>query len=126
MNTVTRTERGWAGHFIEGYRCLFRRNTLLECGKIKVVVSTVGAYRNPQTYRIETIGCERHYETMAFHATFEDPYWEADVHREVSFDSPWQLHYPDIFPAGVDNIANDMHEAVVAELTSKLSSGTPL
>lgn len=125
---VKRTERGWVGHFIGGHRCRFRRNTLLECGEKKVVVSTVGAYESP-TGRFETIGVNRWFETMAFNAKFAHGYWDADVTEEIVFESPWALcaetweelctTYPQ-----VDNSANDMHEAVVAELTQKLGGDT--
>lgn len=123
MNTVTRTERGWAGHFIASNRCLFRRNTLLEYREIKIVVSTVGLYRDMRTDVIDTIGCERHYETMAFHAEFIDPYWEIDTDRQINFDSNWSLYYPDGVPREADMDANDMHETVVNEIINSLESG---
>lgn len=123
MNTVTRTERGWAGHFIASNRCLFRRNTLLEYREIKIVVSTVGLYRDRRTDEIVTIGCERHYETMAFHASFQDPYWEIDTDRQINFCSDWSLYYPEGFPRDSDNAANDMHETVVNEIINNLESG---
>ena len=97
---VKRTERGWAGHFICANRCLFRRNTLLECGDIKIVVSTVGLMPTPQEYKklgisqgdFEPIGLDRHYETMAFHASTSDTrYHDADVTRQIYFESPWAI-----------------------------------
>ena len=120
---VKRTERGWAGHFICAENCKFRRNTLLECGDIKIVVSTVGAmYLNG---KLEEIGCNRHYETMAFHVDKSSgEYKDADVSREVSFDSNWALKWhKDGF---IDNEANEMHEAVVKELSDKMSRGVEL
>jgi len=39
---IKRYERGWAGHFICSYLCHFRRNTLLEFGNVRIVISTVG------------------------------------------------------------------------------------
>lgn len=65
---------------------------------------------------LETIGCNRHFETMAFHAEYDGRYWDADVTRQVDFDSPWMIAESD-----ADDRANDMHEAVVAELTAKIA-----
>ena len=123
MSTVTRTERGWAGHFIASNCCLFRRNTLLSYPGVRIVVSTVGLYRDRRTDEINTIGCERHYETMAFHAEFIDPYWEIDTDRQINFDSNWSLYYPDGVPREADMAANDMHETVVNEIINSLESG---
>ena len=121
LKEVKRTERGWAGHFCCSDSCKFRRNTLLECGDVKIVVSTVGAmYING---RREEIGLDRHYETMAFHV---DPksgdYKDAAVHRQVWFESPWALKVKktDKF---IDIKANDMHEAVVKEISDNLAKG---
>ena len=117
---VKRTERGWPGHFICADKCLFRRNTLLECGEKRVVVSTVGAYIIND--KMEQIGNRRYYETMAFEAIANGPYWDADVSSEFSFESKWSITGESIddIPLGVDNIANEMHEAVVAEITETL------
>jgi hypothetical protein len=121
---VKRTERGWPGHFCCADRCIFRRNTLLECNNIKVVVSTVGkmidihAEGYPNKITFDEIGYNRHYETMAFHAKrFADKYWDADVCRQIDFDSQWSISEID-----ADDVANDMHEVVVKELTNKLKS----
>jgi hypothetical protein len=118
--TVKRTERGWAGHFICSYKCLFRRNTLLECGDVRLVVSTVGGLRTAVSPP-ETIGYNRYYETMVFPACYEDPYWEADTARgEISFESNWAIDHIGRKSAGE---ANDMHEAVVDEMTARLEAG---
>lgn len=109
--TVTRTERGWAGHFIASARCQFRRNTLLERGERRIVVSTVGAL--VVDGKFEIIGLDRYYETMAFEAQLDGAYWDADVHREVQFNSPWKIQEIEFKS---DMRANDMHEAVVDEL----------
>ncbi len=127
---VTRTERGWGGHFICASRCGFRRNTLLECGDIRIVVSTVGAMQkwegDPRQDKnisgIDTIGAfGRIYETMAFHASFQEGYWDADVSRDFSFESNWALVEP--MEQMHDQKANDMHEAVVDEITLSLFAG---
>jgi len=123
--TVKRTERGWAGHFICAYDCLFRRNTLLEYKDTKIVVSTVGLMRNVLKGKglgieeeFTELGYNRYYETIAFHSDPKDTrYHDIDVTRQVSFDSPWSIPEPD-----ADDKANDMHEAAVEELTKKLES----
>ncbi len=120
---VKRTERGWAGHYIMAYRCFFRRNTLLERGEERIVVSTIGGqcvdYKGERVVGgMETVGHDRHFETVVFPAIFSMGVWECDPDaNEIAFSSPRHLRAR--LPAGdpqnsVD--ANDMHEAVVAEL----------
>ena len=112
------TERGWAGHFCASVYCAFRRNTLIEVGNKKVVVSTVGNYRPPHSKEIEQIGLERYYETMAFEAKYEEPYWEADTQKEIEFVSSWSI---DRIGHDTDKLANDMHETVVNEITNAIT-----
>ena len=125
LKEVKRTERGWGGHFIAASQCYFRRNTLLECGEIKVVVSTIGSYHN-SLGEYDQVGLNRDYETMAFYV---DPatgaYNDIDVERQIYFESPWALEIKkgDKFP---DLKANEMHETVVQELTEKLEKGVTL
>lgn len=110
-NTISRLERGWAGHFICANRCLFRRNTLLCRGKLKVVVSTVGLlFLNENDKEPTPIGFKRHYETMVFEAD-KSQYNDADVTKPITFDSPWALELP-----ADDLAANAMHEDVVDEI----------
>lgn len=117
MRNVKRTERGWAGHFICAYRCKFRRNTLLEYNDVKIVVSTVGLM--VVDGEVAEIGHNRYFEAMAFHVDKSDLRWfDADVSREISFQSEWAINEPD-----ADDKANEMHENVVNELTSKLING---
>jgi hypothetical protein len=115
------TERGWGGHFIGVLYCRFRRNTLVEVGDDRVVISTVGGYHiNGQ---FETIGAfGRYYETMAFPAIEEGAYIEADTSNELRFDSEWQIcaDSVDDLPYDIDNKANEMHEAVVKEFTASM------
>ena len=124
LKEVKRTERGWAGHFCCSSRCKFRRNTLIECDDIQIVVSTVGAMYNDKG-ELEEIGLNRHYETMAFLVDKRTgPYKDADFSNEVAFESKGVLKWHK--KGYVDNEANDMHEAVVNELTRCLEQGKKL
>jgi hypothetical protein len=112
MSEVIRTERGWGGHFISASRCRFRRNTLLECGDKRIVVSTVGAMDNG-----EPLGYNRYYETAAFWAKKNGIYWDANTAKQVHFKSRWAIA---TLSETTDAEANEMHEGVVAELTERL------
>lgn len=114
---ITRTERGWAGHYICSNKCLFRRNTLLEYKDHKIIISTVGLMKNLDKW--EMIGHNRYYETMVFHAKpFDTRYYDADVSNGISFSSPWSINIID-----ADDLANNMHEVVVQEITTGLLAG---
>jgi len=126
LNDVKRTERGWAGHFICAGRCLFRRNTLLEHGDVKIVVSTVGNLVD-DNMKIYTIGCDRYYETMVFHAHLENGYWDADVTRQVRLKTKWQVTRAEYqgFEPTIDTIANDMHENAVTSIAMDMLHNEP-
>jgi len=135
---VKRTERGWAGHFLCSNDCLFRRNTLLEYVNNKLVVSTIGCLRNSEG-DILCIGIGdsndtyRFYETMVFEGCLDRAYGEyieANVSKEIRIteNDPWICakkfdDFDEIYPQGVDNVANDMHENIVDEMARKLLNG---
>ena len=116
---MKRTERGWAGHFICADRCLFRRNTLIEHGDIKIVVSTVGLMRDFEENGFKEVGSDRYYETVAFHADENDVrYHDINVERQVYFNSDWAISELD-----ADDKANVMHDNVVTEIANGLLGG---
>lgn len=120
---VNRTERGWPGHFICAQDCMYRRNTLLQGNGRNVIVSSVGSMRRKGDAGLETIGASgRYYETMVFEAKLEGEYYEVDVGKELSINSPWSICADDYKNLSdyVDNDADKMHEAVVAEITELL------
>lgn len=129
--TVKRTERGWIGHFFCGRghyisvdKLRFRRNTLLECGEDKIVVSTIGDY--VISGATETIGYSRtYYETKAFVAYKDGKYIQADMSYELDIESKKtiQAESPDELPDDVYNIADVQHEAVVDEFIEKIENG---
>lgn len=122
--SVTRVERGWPGHFICAGRCLFRRNTLLstEDGR-HYIVSTVGNHRDRDTGELETIGCDRHYETMVFKGALEGKYIDISVTDDISLGVGWAIEVNKTNRDNVDNLANDMHERNVVELQRRLELG---
>ena len=95
METVKRTERGWAGHFILADKCLFRRNTLIAYEDKKWVISTVGNCFVGGA--LTEIGADRYYETMAFVAN-DDEYNDADFSKTIDFDSE-TVYNPTLFDA---------------------------
>lgn len=119
MSKAHMTERGWPGHFICADRCRFRRNTLIECGANRIVVSTVGDYRD-RDGKVDTIGYDRYYETAAFKACKDGEYWDANTSERVCFESAWSIK---TFNALSDMRANDMHDAACREIASKMERG---
>lgn len=130
---VSTRERGWAGHFICADRCLFRRNTLVTCGDIKWVVSTVGAMRysvdmpelNIKAGQMEQIGADRWYETKVFESKY-DVYDDIDVCKEIDFEHDWGIwgdtweKVEQRYGKDVDNAANNMHDEIVEEIKTKI------
>ncbi len=139
MAKVKRTERGWPAHYACARDCMFRRNTLLECDNVHVVVSTVGNHRYrkemmkalarvgfPAKDEAQEVGPGRYYETMAFLAEHNGPYLDANTTRPVPVDGRWAIFTKDMKCKDVDNLANDIHEEAVAEITAKLERGEKL
>lgn len=129
---VTIQERGWAGHFIGSHRCKFRRNTLITCEDIKLIVSTVGCYIQetdcPPFYKkgeIGTIGYNRWYETMVFESLY-DEYDDANVKKQIMTESDWGIwgetwdKVEEKYGKEVDIAANNMHENIVKEMSIKI------
>jgi len=121
-NMVQRSEKGWAGHFICSHRCNFRRHTLLSYNDVFISVSTVGnMIIDYAGKRFEQIGVDRYFETMAFISELKrenNPWQDGDVSKQISFTSPLSIDQP-----WKEQEANDMHEAVVAEITAELLAG---
>jgi len=114
------TYRGWAGHFICAHDCRFRLNTLIEHGERRIVVSTVGHFVGSDGKVLPLGARNRMYETMAFEAKENGVYWDADVSKDVEFDSVWSIHH---IKRDTDAEAQEMHEKVVKELVDKLEKG---
>lgn len=121
MRSVSKTERGWAAHFVGRNECAYHRNTLLECGDVRVIVSTVGNWRprNGRDYVLCPIsserGQERHYETLTFLAVFEFGYWEIASGSGLDRDGCLGGELDS------DLKADAMHERMVDKVTKSLS-----
>ena len=116
---VAITERGWAGHFCSANKCTFHRNTLLVKGNLRIVVSSVGRMieNGPNRMELQTIGCDRYYETMVWFAN-STKWQDADVSRGMiecyspsSFADPW-----DEMPA------NELHDKIVEKYVNKMAN----
>lgn len=127
---IKKTERGWAGHFICASDCTFRRNTLVEYGKKKVVVSTVGCMRrindSGNYSKPEEIGWNRYYETMSFMAD-DSIYNDANLSEQIypSVDVKWAIDKQELEEKKdyIDNVADEMHENYVKAIESMLING---
>ena len=114
-------ERGWAGHFCASSQCRFRRNTLLVDKEqdVSVIVYTVGCmYVRGE---LTEIGMRRHYETKTFVAAQDGEYIDADVSLELPYQAGLLMTKENM--ANVDNLANDMHQRVLAEVCDNINSG---
>ncbi len=110
-------ERGWAAHFIRSDQCTFTRNTLVERGTKKIIISTVGAFKPSVNSEVQPVGGLKHfYETKAFRAVYLNPYWEADPGKELKIMSLSHLNY---YRYDSDIKANEMHDDVVKEIIKK-------
>ncbi len=106
--------RGWQGHFC--CNCNFHLNTLLERSDgFNIIISTVGNYINNS--KMTKIGLDRFYETMCFESSY-DKYNDADVSKEIIFDSPW------CYPTIDDLLPQHGHYNVVKEIKEKMKSYT--
>ena len=115
------TERGWPAHHICRTRCVFHRNTLIEYGNTRIIVSTVGNFRAKRNGKeiIDTVGHDRYYETLVFGAVKEEGYWEIDG-RQFDVNGKWSIDHCEY---KADAEANRMHDNFVKRLVKKLKDG---
>lgn len=115
---VKLTERGWAAHYIASNRCSFHRNTLIEYKNKKWIVSTVGRQWSDIEDKFITIGLGRYYETFAYIAAETHcGYIDCDFSKQIWFESKWAVENCD---ASSELEANNMHDAVVKELSKRI------
>ena len=126
--TVIRTERGFLAECISGRNCRYHRNTLLQNGARRVVVSTIGdrpGLGRRGAYEAMALSGRRYYETEVFDACKIGANWNADTSRVVRFNSTSAITAsdPNGLPEDVYSQADAMHEAAVEEIAAKLLAG---
>jgi len=119
---VKRIERGWPSLFVNGDICRFNRNTLLERGDTRYIISTVGAYYPEKEGGCIKISDNGYYETAIFEAKEESGYWDIDIDKELAIPDGCDWAITDITLES-DMLANEMHEKIVSAVQSVLENG---
>lgn len=122
LKSLTITERGYAGHFAGWRNCDYRRNTLIEYGTRRIIVSSIGDYYLFEPDGPQEIGHDRYFETKVFPAHLVEGYWVADTTREISIESPNQINKETLTDSSFQtfNLMDNQHDDVVKEITEKL------
>ena len=120
MNKIKLTYRGWPGHFIMAHACVFHLNTLVELGRVRIIVSTVENMQLPGKRKATEIGLGRFYETMVFKAALRDGYWDQDPGERIYIYGNTLVRHVGLTS---DQKANDMHEEIVQEIVDRIKEG---
>ena len=140
LSRVMRTERGWASHYCNNFTCGYRRSTLLEFGKQRVIVSSVGReYNDKNEIRPLVAMSNPIYESMIFPARESrvDGEWVIDARKALyPCDA---LFIEDVKAPGSpentsgirllaqsDAMADKMHEKTVTAVMEHMMKGTYL
>lgn len=105
----------------------FRLNTLLECGDVRVIISTVGKFARPKgmedIFQAPWIpmGADRYYETAIWHAMRINNYWDADIRRGFIGNHLWGIVGK--VDDNSDEEAKANHENAVKEFIGLLARG---
>lgn len=137
-DNITVTERGWAGHFICGSRCMYHRNTLISYNEKKIVVSTIGKYKPDVSCLdicfhlingFESLGGgqvegNRYYETEIGFAEFNSGYWEYSPDKDIYNDLliEYQEKVSRLDPSFIDSdgFADEYHDKCVQKVIDLL------
>lgn len=119
-------ERGWPGHYVWCSYCEFRRNSLVTCEDVNIVVSTVGfqtkqSDTDPFSFEVVEIAIGRHYETMAFVADNSE-HKNADIDRKIELGCKWEINLEGETEKHLE--ADDMHGEAVMWVADQLLNGT--
>lgn len=119
------THHGWPAHFICAGDCNYFRHTRITVdGNKYYIVSTVGMMRarhkeDAAGRRVyDTIGYNRHYETMCFKGKEKNGYIEIDVTTDFYPDAERTIEY-----SHCDNEADRMHDDMVQEVVRMIEAG---